>query len=305
MSENHTNTKQGLSCAVVQDLLPLYVEGLTQEETNAAVQAHISQCTDCSRALGMQQAQMNTEKAKSENDQRVVRFLKNIVYKRVLTITLIVIASLALLFGIASFLNRTEMVPIEDISIAGKYRLPDGRIMLAVRAKGLNQRNVYYLNSLYCDTTRLFSLSINEAEGIDLRKSLSVAPSDLYHSLSLQGHISLRRSLWYSWFFPADQRGDILYLLIDPSDWDKTLIDYAEQYIMQGEGMDLNSLLMESVYINGTMIWSNSEELRQVSEEEAALLLQAYEAQQPQIPEELPVEEGPDALDILKNSSSD
>ena len=36
--------KQDLPCAVVQDLLPLYVEGLTQAETSAAMDAHFSQC---------------------------------------------------------------------------------------------------------------------------------------------------------------------------------------------------------------------------------------------------------------------
>ena len=37
-----------LTCAIVRDLLPSYVEGLTSLETNAAVAAHLSSCPDCS-----------------------------------------------------------------------------------------------------------------------------------------------------------------------------------------------------------------------------------------------------------------
>ena len=36
--------KDNLPCAVVRDLLPIYVEGLTEPETNAAVEAHLKTC---------------------------------------------------------------------------------------------------------------------------------------------------------------------------------------------------------------------------------------------------------------------
>lgn len=39
--------KNDLTCAVVRDLLPSYVEGLTSEETDRAVDAHLAQCADC------------------------------------------------------------------------------------------------------------------------------------------------------------------------------------------------------------------------------------------------------------------
>ena len=36
-----------LSCAIVEDLLPTYVERLTSEETNMAVEAHLASCPAC------------------------------------------------------------------------------------------------------------------------------------------------------------------------------------------------------------------------------------------------------------------
>ena len=41
--------KNDLTCGVVRDLLPSYVEGLTSPETDAAVERHLSGCPDCTR----------------------------------------------------------------------------------------------------------------------------------------------------------------------------------------------------------------------------------------------------------------
>ena len=41
--------KNDLTCGVVRDLLPSYVEGLTSEETNRAVEAHLAACPACAR----------------------------------------------------------------------------------------------------------------------------------------------------------------------------------------------------------------------------------------------------------------
>ena len=39
--------KNDLTCAVVRDLLPPYVEGLTEPETNEAVERHLAECPRC------------------------------------------------------------------------------------------------------------------------------------------------------------------------------------------------------------------------------------------------------------------
>ena len=41
--------KNDLTCGVVQDLLPSYVEGLTSPESNTAVERHLSGCPDCAQ----------------------------------------------------------------------------------------------------------------------------------------------------------------------------------------------------------------------------------------------------------------
>ncbi len=45
-----------LTCGIVRDLLPSYVDGLTCEETNEAVEVHVEDCQECSEILKMMQA---------------------------------------------------------------------------------------------------------------------------------------------------------------------------------------------------------------------------------------------------------
>ena len=42
--------KNNLSCAIVRDLLPSYIDGLTSQETNESVKAHLNECTSCRAA---------------------------------------------------------------------------------------------------------------------------------------------------------------------------------------------------------------------------------------------------------------
>ena len=39
--------KDKATCAMVQDLLPAYIEGLTSEETTAVIKAHLETCEEC------------------------------------------------------------------------------------------------------------------------------------------------------------------------------------------------------------------------------------------------------------------
>ena len=65
-----------LPCAIVGDLLPAYVEGLTSEETTAAVEAHLASCPACAA----KRAAMGTEEGPSpeeaEETAREVDYLK-------------------------------------------------------------------------------------------------------------------------------------------------------------------------------------------------------------------------------------
>lgn len=69
--------KNDLSCAVVRDLLPNYLEGLTSGETNQALETHLAACTDCAAC----KAAMTGEEppaAEAAEQEREVDYLKKV-----------------------------------------------------------------------------------------------------------------------------------------------------------------------------------------------------------------------------------
>ena len=58
--------KNKLTCAVVKDLLPLYIDKLTSDETNKLIDKHLQSCQDCKEHLNKM---ANTEIFHLDNDE--------------------------------------------------------------------------------------------------------------------------------------------------------------------------------------------------------------------------------------------
>lgn len=67
--------KNDLTCGVVRDLLPSYVEGLTAPETNEAVERHLSGCPDCAQ---LRTALAGAPKQAAPEDAKEVDYLKKV-----------------------------------------------------------------------------------------------------------------------------------------------------------------------------------------------------------------------------------
>ena len=65
-----------LPCAIVEDLLPAYVEGLTSEETTAAVEAHLASCPACAAKRTAMGAEEGPSPEEAEETAREVDYLK-------------------------------------------------------------------------------------------------------------------------------------------------------------------------------------------------------------------------------------
>ena len=66
--------KEKKDCKIVQDLLPNYIEDLTNEETNYFIDEHINECPECQKILENMQKEikLNTKK----RDDREVKYIK-------------------------------------------------------------------------------------------------------------------------------------------------------------------------------------------------------------------------------------
>lgn len=65
-----------LPCAVVEDLLPAYMEGLTSEETRQAVEAHLAACPACAAKRAAMGAEEGPSPEESAETAREVDYLK-------------------------------------------------------------------------------------------------------------------------------------------------------------------------------------------------------------------------------------
>ena len=65
-----------LPCEIIQDLLPSYIDELTTEVTNRAVEEHLSTCKECEKKLKEMKGELNEQLLPSEKDKKEVSFLK-------------------------------------------------------------------------------------------------------------------------------------------------------------------------------------------------------------------------------------
>jgi len=70
------------TCKIVQDLLPNYIEVLTNKETNKFVEEHLNECTECKQIL--ENMKKEVELNKTEREEKEVKFIKK--YNRKLKI---------------------------------------------------------------------------------------------------------------------------------------------------------------------------------------------------------------------------
>ncbi|MGI6684106.1 MAG: zf-HC2 domain-containing protein [Bacillota bacterium] len=85
--------KKELTCGIVQDLLPNYIEKLTSDETNHAVEEHLDICHDCKNVYEQMVADIgNTEKVPVIE----LKFLKKVKRARLLAAVLCVVLTLIL-----------------------------------------------------------------------------------------------------------------------------------------------------------------------------------------------------------------
>ena len=66
--------KNNLTCEIVEDLMPSYIDGLTSEVTNKAVREHLSQCGKCKAKLDTMSEPCSEDKI--EQEKKEIDFLK-------------------------------------------------------------------------------------------------------------------------------------------------------------------------------------------------------------------------------------
>jgi hypothetical protein len=131
-----------MKCAIIKDLLPSYIDGLTSSESNLEIETHIENCTECKDIFEQMKAEMNAEIKTEEidlNKEKIKPFKK--LNKRVFKAVLITLAACIALvgaymyfFGVGWKVNSEDMnieYSFQDDSIVFEFELTNGRVLNA------------------------------------------------------------------------------------------------------------------------------------------------------------------------------
>ncbi len=125
-----------IHCKIIEDLLPLYAEGLVSEETAAAVEEHLTRCENCGRILKSLQAPAPAVPAPVVSLQSVRRELRN----RIGLLSLFcILLTASLLVGAFSFLYQPAY-PLTAEEAIDQVVEEDGQIVVYFTSEAGNSR---------------------------------------------------------------------------------------------------------------------------------------------------------------------
>ena len=117
--------KTELPCAIVRDLLPSYVEGLTEEETTAAVKEHLTTCESCRSRYEAMSSGENAPAASTKEVDYLKQVKKNnhlkILIAVVLSVVLVLTGVGAKLFVIGSPCTIDDLGVTVTVSEDGQF----------------------------------------------------------------------------------------------------------------------------------------------------------------------------------------
>ncbi len=123
-----------LPCEMIQDLLPLYHDGVCSEVSTQLVQAHLQDCQNCQNVLKSIKSEIEVPKMEQTAAKGLISIQKG--WKKSMVLSCMKgFAAAALVFAILTgcFLGLTQWdwLPIStmDCQVAEIYQLSDGRIL--------------------------------------------------------------------------------------------------------------------------------------------------------------------------------
>lgn len=96
-----------VTCKIIEDLLPLYADGICSDDTKTVVEHHTAECADCKEKLEAMTAKLE----KSEHSEKIENPFKKARshYIRLVTVMLLACALIIVPLGGAWYLKTTEI----------------------------------------------------------------------------------------------------------------------------------------------------------------------------------------------------
>lgn len=118
--------KEKLSCSIIRDLLPTYIDGLGSEESNNCVKEHLSECKVCRKEY-KRIIKENSTNEKNDELKTLMSFKKKIILMFILAIVVSgVCISVSMMLDNAEgvFSGTSEIIGILVFYKIGTYTIP-------------------------------------------------------------------------------------------------------------------------------------------------------------------------------------
>lgn len=158
--------KEKRNCKIVQDLLPNYIEKLTDEETNTYIEEHLKECSECEKMLENMQQELNINNPKrySREVNYIKKYSKKLKILNFIIIIMLAVALIVMTYFYFQFKNGyfrvsnayyetitegiypdTFYATIEEISDSVGYGVKE------IKIKGLNINDINHREDYYFD----------------------------------------------------------------------------------------------------------------------------------------------------------
>ncbi len=124
-----------MKCEIIRDLLPGYIDGLTSETSNAAIEEHLKECEECRKYLEVMKKEIVSEqyiersKEEIKEDIKPFRKIKKEMRKKTITAVVIVLITVAVLATILeSLYGHGTSAGVDDVQIT--YEKVNGVVTL-------------------------------------------------------------------------------------------------------------------------------------------------------------------------------
>lgn len=112
------------NCQIVQDLLPNYIEKLTNEETNKYIEEHIDKCNNCKRVLNRMAKNLESNNINKNNKE--VKYIKKFKNRMMILKAIILTIILILVIGTARkmyIISQLSDKADEQVTITNYHRI--------------------------------------------------------------------------------------------------------------------------------------------------------------------------------------
>ena len=104
-------------CKIIQDLLPNYIEKLTNNETNSFVEEHLKECTECQKIFENMEKDINAKTTKKDNREvnyikkynKKLKFFKNVLLIIILLYVIVVSRRAIIMTSLSKKANTNQI----------------------------------------------------------------------------------------------------------------------------------------------------------------------------------------------------